>query len=281
MFSLFVVCVVAVGCGAGGVSPLAPAINDNSTSATSGGGTAAPQNAKPPAEKQVQLQGTVSAVTGAADAFSFTVKGRSVSGTAATAFKGGTTRSFAGLVDGKSVHVAGIDKGTFVHATTITFQEEVPPAPPAVVISGTLSAITGDVPALTLTVGSSTVVTTGTTMVRNKNTALTLSALVVGQKVEVTGIADVDGIITATRVRITPAAPPPVVKFSGKGVVVDVAGSCPAATFTLQGKTVVTRAATKFTKVTCATLANGSTLQVTGTVSGDGSVSADTVKKIK
>ena len=47
-------------------------------------------------------------------------------------------------VDGKSVHVSGVDKGTHVDAVTITIQEEVVPVPPAVVISGTVGAITGD-----------------------------------------------------------------------------------------------------------------------------------------
>lgn len=278
VLSLFVVCLFAAGCGSSPSTPLAPSPVDAAFVTASGGGSAAPQSAKKPAVKEIQLQGTVSALTGAADAFTFTVKSRAVKGTTATRFKGGTAPSFAGLADGKSVHVSGVDKGTHVEAATITIQEEVPPVPPAVVISGTLSAITGDLPSLTLTVGTSTVLTTETTIVRSKSATVALSALVAGQKVEVTGVADADGIITATRVQITAAAVS-VVKFNGKGVVSNVAGSCPAATFTLHGKTIATRAATKYTKVTCATLANGSTLQVTGTVSGDGSVAADSVKK--
>lgn len=55
------------------------------------------------------------------------------------------------------------------------------------------------------------------------------------------------------------------------------AGSCPAITFTLNGKTVRTDAETSFGGGSCASIQNGSTVGVIGTVQGDGSIAASCV----
>jgi hypothetical protein len=249
------------------------------SSATAGGGNTPAQSAKKKPAPQVQLQGTVSSLTGTASAFEFMIGTRRVTGSTVTEFKGGLAPSFARVIDGAKVHVSGAVQGAYVAAARITFQDEEVPAVETTV-SGAISAITGTAPALTLTIGTATVTTSDATVVRRKNETLTLMALAVAQKVDVTGVAGTDGVIEARRIQIsgTPVVKP--VPFQAKGVVSGVAGTCPVVTFTVQNKTVTTAASTKFVQLTCATLTNGRNVQVNGTTV-DGVSTAATIKKRK
>lgn len=70
----------------------------------------------------VNLEGSVSGLTGTAAAFQFIVDNRTIKGTAATEFKGGKSPSFAELANGGRVHVKGTQQNGFVQAETITLQ---------------------------------------------------------------------------------------------------------------------------------------------------------------
>ena len=70
----------------------------------------------------VNLQGTVSGLTGTAAAFEMTVQGRTVKGDASTSFKGGKSPSFADLANGAQVHVKGKQANGYVKAEDITVQ---------------------------------------------------------------------------------------------------------------------------------------------------------------
>lgn len=70
----------------------------------------------------VNLQGTVSGLTGTASAFEFTVEGRTVKGTSATSFKGGKSPTFADLANGGKVHVKGTQQNGYVQAEEIILQ---------------------------------------------------------------------------------------------------------------------------------------------------------------
>lgn len=70
----------------------------------------------------VNLEGTVSGLTGTASAFEFVVRGRMVKGDATTEFKGGPSPSFAQLADGDKVHVKGTQQNGFVQASRINLQ---------------------------------------------------------------------------------------------------------------------------------------------------------------
>lgn len=70
----------------------------------------------------VNLQGTVSGLTGSAGAFEMTVQGRTVKGGASTKFKGGKSPSFQGLTNGRKVHVKGTQQNGFVQATDVILQ---------------------------------------------------------------------------------------------------------------------------------------------------------------
>jgi hypothetical protein len=63
------------------------------------------------------------------------------------------------------------------------------------------------------------------------------------------------------------------------GTVAGLSGTCPALTFMLGTTTVMTTASTKFEDVTCATLANGARVEVTGTKQSSGTVVASAVEK--
>ena len=70
----------------------------------------------------VNLQGTVSGLTGTAAAFEFVVQGRTVKGDTATDFKGGKSPSFDKLADGNKVHVQGTQQNGYVQASRVTLQ---------------------------------------------------------------------------------------------------------------------------------------------------------------
>jgi len=70
----------------------------------------------------VNLEGTVSGLTGTAAAFEMTVDGRLVKGTSATEFKGGKSPSFSELANGDKVHVKGAQQNGFVAAESVTLQ---------------------------------------------------------------------------------------------------------------------------------------------------------------
>jgi hypothetical protein len=70
----------------------------------------------------VNLQGSVSGLTGTAAAFEMTVEGRTVKGTSATEFKGGKSPSFAELANGGKVHVKGAQQNGFVQAESVVLQ---------------------------------------------------------------------------------------------------------------------------------------------------------------
>jgi hypothetical protein len=229
-------------------------------------------------DPKLNLEGTVAGLTGTAASFEFTLGARRIVGSGATEFRGGSNASFARLANGEAVRVAALDKGEFAEATRIHLQEDPTKTPAS--IRGTLTAIAGTAPALTLTVGDATVMTNAATVVRQGNHVLSLAALTVGQTLSVEGTLGLDGTtFTAARIQIEGGGSPgPALSFDAEGAVSGLGGTCPAVTFTLDGRAVAATAATHFVQVTCATLANGMTVRVKGTVQGDGSVVASQIQ---
>ena len=99
------------------------------------------------------------------------------------------------------------------------------------------------------------------------NASLQLGALQEGQHVDIT--VAVNGT-TVTRVEENE-------EMDLKGVVAGLAGTCPTRSFTVAGTPIKTSAATRFSGVSCATLANGVRVEIEGTRQGDGSVLATKV----
>ena len=80
------------------------------------------------------------------------------------------------------------------------------------------------------------------------------------------------------RRRPPPTPPTPVREITIDGEVGDVSGSCPALTFTLDGRTVVTSNQTEFSRGPCKDLRSGVEVEVRGTLMSDGRVQAIRVR---
>lgn len=184
---------------------------------------------------------------------------------------------------GDHVQARGVMEGTTLVATEIKVQDtgddndeddDVAQAELKGAISG-LNLTTTPCPSVTFTIGTTVVKTSTATTFDD----VACEALVNGNIVEVEGTKQADGSILATRVELE-AGPDEV-----EGTVFEFSGAttCPAANFkvgvvlSLATKVTVTDT-TKFTGVTCATLANGSRVEVEGTKQADGSIAAASVE---
>ena len=148
-------------------------------------------------DSRSELEGTISAIDPVAG--TLTVRQTLVTVPAGTPIRhGSTTLTFAQLSVGERVHIKGTRQASGVVASEVNVQnmQAVPP-PQQSEVHGTVSGLTGTCPALSFTVGSTTVVTTATT--EFKGTAC--SALANGASVQVKGTKATTGVVTATRVQ--------------------------------------------------------------------------------
>jgi hypothetical protein len=99
------------GSGSTPATPATPATPDG------GSGSGTPATPASPAQRDVQISGAASAVTGACPSLVFTLGGQSVHTDASTQFIGGG--SCANVVNGKSVDVTGTQQTGFVLATRL------------------------------------------------------------------------------------------------------------------------------------------------------------------
>jgi len=235
---------------------------------------------------QVELNGIVSSLTGAASGFQFMVNGTLVKGDTATSFfgDGDGPAAFSDLKNGLRVEVKGQQQNGFVSATRIHVEkpDDAPaPTPPppdtSASISGTLKTIGGASPALTLTVGTTTVHTSSSTTVKRRGDVQTLSSLVVGQELHVIGTRRSDGSIDAREIEIEDDAEGG--EFEVQGSMGGLKGACPAISFTVNGFSIATNAATEFDKTACSAFKNGDKVEVKGTKRADGSVLATRLRK--
>ncbi len=115
-------------------------------------------------------------------------------------------------------------------------------------------------PALTFTIGTTTVKTSSATVFDD----VTCATLANGNIVEVEGVRQADGSILATKVELE-SGPNEV-----KGVISGLASTagCPSLTFTVGTTTVTTSSTTVFSGVACTALANGRRVEVEGTLTG-------------
>jgi hypothetical protein len=172
----------------------------------------------------------------------------------------------------------------FVVATTPVAPTEPKPtspptAPSSVAIKGTVNELAGSCPTVSLKLEGKKITTAATTRYEGGACA----DLKNGALISVTGTVQSDGSVVALSVGIaaaTPVAPtepkptPTTTTVSVKGTVNDFAGSCPAVSFKLEGKKVITSAATRYENSVCADVKSGVIVAVTGTVQVDGSIQA-------
>lgn len=141
-------------------------------------------------------------------------------------------------------------------------------------VTGTIRAFGGSCAALTFTLEGKTIKTNATTSFRD----VACTALKNDVRVTVVGTTQADGSVLATTVRPAPV-PPTATSVTITGTIHGLVAGCPILTFTLEGKTIKTSAATSFGSGTCAALANDMRVTVVGTTQGDGSVLATEVRR--
>ena len=160
-------------------------------------------------ENEAEIEGTVTSITGTSPALTLIVAGQTVTTTATTVVRmSGTTRTLAALVVGQKLEVEGerLASGAIV-ARKIQIEDDDDDQgedEDEVEFTGPLTARTGIVPILTLTVGGRTVLTSASTEIRTRHGGdrLDFTALVVGATLEVKGDRRSDGTIAARRIRI-------------------------------------------------------------------------------
>jgi Domain of unknown function (DUF5666) len=128
---------------------------------------------------------------------------------------------------------------------------------------GTVGAITGACPTLTMVITGARVQTTATTEFKNGSCATVRP----GTKVKVDAETQADGSYAAMKVEIVRSPGKPV---SGDGKVDSVSGACPTLTMMVRGYSVRTSATTTFTGGTCASIKSGTRIDVTGTADDTG-----------
>ena len=293
-----VICVFTAACG-GTSSPNEPSSSSGTPPpSSSANGPAAPV-AGPPAptgggdtsQADTEVKGAIDSLSGSAAGFQFKIGSRQIRGDAATTFTahGDRPDSFTSLRDGVTVEVKGRQAEGFIQATRVHVEDEAdddnprqPPQNPEAEFVGTLTALGGTAPALTLTVGGTTVRTSSATTVRRRGNALSLAALQVGQLLEVEGTRRTDGSVDARTITIEDGDEDEnedenEVEFDG--TMSGLGGACPSLSFTAAGRAVTTNAATEFDKTACSAFRNGDRVQVKGDAQSNGSVVARRLRR--
>jgi hypothetical protein len=148
-------------------------------------------------------------------------------------------------------------------------------------VNGRITAI--DAAAGTFEVGTAKVSVPAGVIIRHGNRTFLLADLAVGDRVQVKGSRDEAGVVVASDVKVEPGRDNADDDQDGDddggepqvtGAVSTLTGTCPALSFNIQTTAVTTSATTTFTGVTCAEVANGTIVEVEGTLQADGSIAA-------
>jgi len=233
------------------------------------------------------VNGVIDSLTGTTLAFQFKIAGRVIKGDSLTEFfgDGSTQDSFSNLHDGVRIEVKGQQRDGYVYAARIHVNDGNDDSSDngsnsqdsSASIHGTVTAMSGAIPNLVLTVGGVTVRTTGTTEVKRRGDVQSLDALRNGQSLHVVGNRQPDGSLIARQIEIDDDATGG--EFEIEGALGGLQGTCPSITFNVNGFRVHTSGATTFQGATCTALKSGDKVQVKGTRNADGSVSATSVKR--
>jgi hypothetical protein len=229
-------------------------------------------------ELPVNVNGIIQGLVLSGTDFEMTINGRLVKGDANTEFFGGT--AFDDLADGKRAEVKGVQEDGFVYARRlhISGDDEDDESDTSASIEGILTSIGGSGDALTLIVGTTTVLTNSDTRVDRRGDVQDLTVLQEGMRLHVIGTRQPDGSIVARRLQIKGDAPGMLVQIEGS--MGGVKGSCPALEFSVNGYRVTTNGATTFAPDCSATaFKSGTKVLVNGTAQSDGSIMATTVTK--
>lgn len=285
--------------GSGSGSPLSPSTPAPSPGASAPAATTVDASQSAVSANEVEVTARITAAGGGTITLGSLNLTIAVPGTAVIT-RGATAKTVADLVVGLLVEVKAVRNGTTVTATRVNIEDETPGTGTGVEtgedleLTGTLAALpSGTCPAVTFTLGSTTVTTSSATRFDD----LTCASLAIGLTLRVEGVRQANGSVLASEVnRATVVGSDDDDDDSdddddngndGNRQEVDMtgslgarpAGSCPVITFTLNGATVVTSGTTRFDDVSCANLASGDVLRVKGLRQANGSIAASEVKK--
>jgi hypothetical protein len=229
------------------------------------------------ADLPVNINGIVSNFTGTFDAFQFEINGQLIKGDALTAFFGNSV--FGDLANGVRAEVKGQQADGYVYAARIHVEgpdDDDDDQDESASIEGELTSNTGVVPALTLLVGGTTVLTNAGTEVHRRGDVQDLEALQLGMTLHVVGTRQADSSILARKIQIKADAVGGI--FEIEGPMGGRQGACPAISFGVMGYSIVADATTVFVP-SCSALANGNRVRVEGIVLAGGSVRATRIEK--
>ena len=214
-------------------------------------------------DPDVKVEGIVSGRSGACPALSFSVNGTTVVTNSATQFEDGLCTT---IQNGTSVDVKGTQQPS---GTVLAIKIDIDNPDPDVKVEGNVSGRTGACPAVTFSVGSTTVVTDAATRFDDGS----CGTLQDGTWVEVKGTRQPNGTVLAAKIDIDNSAP----EVKLKGTVAGLGGACPSLTFTVNGSAAVTNSATRYEDGSCSSIQNGTRLEVKGPRQPNGSVLATKV----
>lgn len=201
----------------------------------------------------------------------------------------GTAVACSQLLVGALVEVRGAKNGTSVTASEIELEDNPgpnqgpnPPGVSLVKLEGAISsAITGACPAISFTVGSTSVTTNAST----KFDDITCTSLKRGDQVEVEGTSQANGSVLATKVEKEDEAEDEDEdenEAEVRGAISSaVTGTCPSIGFSIGSTNVSTNASTRFDDTSCSALKRGDTVEAKGTRQTNGSILASRVKMRK
>ena len=200
-------------------------------------------------------------------------------GPATTIRHGSTPVAFDALVVGMRVHVKGTPSGTGTSATTAATQilvQNMNTSTP-IHLEGTVSGLTGTAGAFQFTLEGRAVKGTSSTEFKGGKSP-SFASLANGGKAEVKGTLQ-DGFVLAQRINLHDQNDDDDAdEFEARGAVAGLSGVCPVISLTLNGTTVRSNPSTKFKGATCASIANGTTIEVEGIRQADGSVVATEIE---
>jgi len=233
----------------------------------------------------VEVNGVIDSPSGTAAAFQFKIGSTLVKGDAATTFFGDGDKpdTFADLKDGVRVEVKGQQRDGFVYAVRVHINDngddddDNPPDDQSASIHGTLKTIGGAIPALVLTVDTTTVRTSSSTTVKRRGDVQSLDTLKVGQSLHVIGTRQSNGSLDARLIEIDDDAPGG--EFEIEGSMGGLKGTCPSLTFGVNGFSIATNGSTNFDGTACTAFKSGDKVNVKGIKQADGSVLATRLRK--
>lgn len=240
----------------------------------------------------VEVNGVIDSLV-SGPVFQFKVGSRLVKGDDLTEWFGSGS-SLALLVNGSRVEVKGQQRDGYIYAERIHISSGADDGgkddknkdgkddkggeqDSSASVKGTLTAVGGAKPTLTLTVAGTTVTTTAATTVKRRGDVQTLDQLKLGQTLHVVGTRQSGGELVARLIEIDDDETGG--EFEIEGAAGGVKGTCPALTFGVNGFDVATNGTTTFEGGTCASLRSGDKIKVTGTKQSSGAVLATRVRR--